>query len=87
MSYQEYIWHHKLEYRRILLRKNGMSETSVKQSLVIIPCYNEEETIVAVITSSKKYVNNVLVIDDGSKDNTTDLARKAALLSFPIKKI
>ncbi len=37
-------------------------------SLAIIPCYNEKVEIVQeVVDKAKKYVNEVLVIDDGSK--------------------
>jgi len=46
---------------------------------VMIPAYNEEVTIAQVIKeikqTSKKY--KVLVIDDGSKDNTYNIAKKA----------
>src|SRR3989344_4159913 len=45
---------------------------------VMIPAYNEEVTIAQVIKeikqTSKKY--KVLVIDDGSKDNTYNIAKK-----------
>lgn len=37
---------------------------------VIIPAYNEEKNIVKVIQKVKKFAKNVIVVDDGSKDNT-----------------
>jgi len=48
-----------------------------KRSLAIIPCYNEETTIKTVVKNTKKHVDEVLVIDDGSKDNTSKFARAA----------
>lgn len=46
--------------------------------LIIIPAYNEEESIVGVITSLKETNKNydVIVINDGSIDDTSNLARK-----------
>ncbi|CAD5243342.1 glycosyltransferase [Thermococcus camini] len=42
-------------------------------TLIIIPAYNEELTIGYVVTLSKKY-GDVLVVDDGSKDETFHIA-------------
>jgi len=39
-----------------------------------IPAYNEESTIGRMILSAKKYVNEVIVCDDGSTDYTVDIA-------------
>lgn len=36
----------------------------------VIPAYNEERYIAKVIAETKKYVDTVIVVDDGSKDNT-----------------
>ncbi|AGB40671.1 glycosyl transferase [Halobacteroides halobius DSM 5150] len=43
----------------------------------VIPAYNEEETIGEVVSKVKahKLVNNVIVISDGSEDNTAAIAR------------
>ena len=38
--------------------------------VVVIPAYNEEKTIGEVISELKKYTHNIIVVDDGSKDNT-----------------
>lgn len=38
--------------------------------IAIIPAYNEENNIVNIINSVKKFVSTVLVVDDGSTDNT-----------------
>ena len=38
------------------------------KTLVVIPCYDENSEIVQnVVNRTKKYVNEILVIDDGSK--------------------
>jgi glycosyltransferase involved in cell wall biosynthesis len=39
-----------------------------------IPAYDEEKNIAKVITSIKKYVDKVIVCDDGSKDMTAEIA-------------
>lgn len=40
----------------------------------VIPAYNEEKTIRQVVEGAKKHVSEVLVIDDGSQDATTQAA-------------
>ena len=43
----------------------------------ILPAYNEELCISSVILCSKKYVDKVIVVDDGSNDNTANIAKLA----------
>jgi glycosyltransferase involved in cell wall biosynthesis len=38
----------------------------------VIPFYNEEKTISEIITRTLKFVDTVIAIDDGSKDNSCD---------------
>lgn len=45
--------------------------------LVAIPAYNEEAAIGSVILATKQMTDNVLVVDDGSSDNTAEIARAA----------
>jgi glycosyltransferase involved in cell wall biosynthesis len=45
------------------------------QCLAIIPAFNEEESIANVVQEARKYVNQVLVVDDQSTDNTGKIAR------------
>ena len=46
----------------------------------VIPAYNEEKNIIGIIKKTKKYVDNVIVIDDGSKDKTKELGEKAGAI-------
>ncbi len=43
---------------------------------VVIPAHNEGERIGKVLKEVKNIVNNVIVVDDGSKDNTSEIAKK-----------
>ena len=43
----------------------------------ILPAYNNELCISSIILSSKKYVDRVIVVDDGSTDNTAKIAELA----------
>jgi UDP-N-acetylglucosamine---dolichyl-phosphate N-acetylglucosaminyltransferase len=41
---------------------------------VIIPAYNEQKTLRSVLRVTKKYCDNIIVVDDGSIDKTFDIA-------------
>jgi glycosyltransferase involved in cell wall biosynthesis len=43
----------------------------------VIPCLNEAATISEVVLAVRRHISAVLVIDDGSQDNTGVLAKKA----------
>lgn len=47
------------------------------QCAVVIPCLNEADKIADVVASVRQYLPAVFVIDDGSKDGTTAVARGA----------
>ena len=57
-------------------RKN-LKEKTNNNALAIIPCYNEEATIGSVVLKAKRHVNEVLVVDDGSTDDTAKIAKEA----------
>lgn len=42
--------------------------------LAAIPCYNTENYIADVIAKTKQYVNEIIIIDDGSIDKTAEIA-------------
>jgi glycosyltransferase involved in cell wall biosynthesis len=44
---------------------------------VVIPAYNEADKIAATIRSVPGFVDHILVIDDGSRDGTAAIARRA----------
>ncbi|MHB8833028.1 MAG: glycosyltransferase, partial [Desulfobacteria bacterium] len=46
--------------------------------LVVIPAYREERTIGGLVRSLReRYPHDVLVVNDGSPDGTSDAAREA----------
>lgn len=45
--------------------------------LAVIPAYNEAATIADVVRRAHGHVPHVVVVDDGSSDNTGDVARQA----------
>ena len=50
------------------------------KTLIVIPCYNEEHTIANIIQKTKKHAKNILVIDDGSADNTAQVAKNEGVI-------
>jgi glycosyltransferase involved in cell wall biosynthesis len=47
---------------------------------VIIPAHNEQKHIATIVKKVKKYSDNILVVDDGSKDKTSEIAQKENVL-------
>jgi len=50
------------------------------KTIVIIPAFNEEKTINTVVKNAKKFVDKVIVVDDGSTDRTGDEAKNSGAL-------
>lgn len=50
--------------------------------IAVIPAYNESKTIGGVIKSTLPFVNEVVVIDDGSSDATGEIARAAGAIVY-----
>ena len=42
-----------------------------------IPAYNRQYSVCGVIHAAEEYVDEVIVVDDGSTDNTSKLAKRA----------
>ena len=54
---------------------------SIKPKVIAaIPCYNEERFIGEVVFKAKKHVDQVIVVDDGSRDRTVKAAKVAGAL-------
>ena len=53
-----------------------MKNKTTEDTLVLIPAYNESINIIEIIKELKKYFRNILVINDGSNDDTEFLLNK-----------
>jgi len=51
-----------------------------KYTFVVIPAYNESKHISDVIAKVKGFCPNIIVVDDGSKDNTSKIAEKQKVI-------
>ena len=47
--------------------------------VVVIPAFNEEKTIAKVVDQVKSLVDEVVVVDDGSTDNTYELVKRKGI--------
>ncbi|MBI5370090.1 glycosyltransferase family 2 protein [Candidatus Uhrbacteria bacterium] len=43
--------------------------------IAVIPAYNEEQTLADVLKRARPFVDGLIVVDDGSRDRTSDIAR------------
>lgn len=48
-----------------------------RNAVVVIPAYNEERFIGSVVLKTRQIVNTVIVVDDGSRDSTAEIAEAA----------
>jgi glycosyltransferase involved in cell wall biosynthesis len=63
--------------------REATPETRMRQPpeiIAAIPCYNEELFIGSVVLKTRVYVDQVIVIDDGSSDKTAMVAEKAGAI-------
>lgn len=51
-----------------------------KDMWIIIPAYNEEKNIGDVIDKGKRYSDTIVIVDDGSKDKTYDVAKSKGVI-------
>jgi len=55
--------------------------SKLEKVIAIIPALNEEKTIEGVLQRVKRYVDEIVLIDDGSRDKTSEIASKYAIVS------
>ncbi len=57
-----------------------MAKPSQPKILVGMPAYNEEKYIGSIVLKARQYADEVIVLDDGSTDDTSEIARLAGAI-------
>jgi len=63
-----------------------MSKKEKNKVFALLPAYNEAPRIGKVLKELPKYVDEIIVVDDGSSDNTAEVARKYDCIVLKHKK-
>lgn len=63
-----------------MTQKSQCYQTLKPKVIAAIPCYRTEHYVRDVVSRAKKYVDQVIVVDDGSDDGTGEMAREAGAL-------
>ncbi len=50
------------------------------KAVAVIPCLNTQKSIADIVSRARKYVDEVIVVDDGSIDKTAEVAKAAGAL-------
>ncbi len=58
----------------------GLPHLTQHRAVAAIPCLNTERFIADVVSRAKRYVDQVIVIDDGSHDGTAERAKAAGAI-------
>ena len=67
-----------MDYLSQTHERRGQPETG--QVVALIPAYNEERFIGSLVLAARSYTDEVVVVDDGSRDHTVEIARKAGAI-------
>lgn len=73
-------WHASQEYVTRSATRDVADGQQTGRTMVAIPAYNEEGSIEAVVKAAKRQVDDVLVVNDGSVDETSRRARDAGAI-------
>lgn len=60
-----------------------------RKALIALPVFNEERHVIEVLTEVRKYAEEILVIDDGSSDQTPELLKALTgikVISHPVNR-
>ena len=57
-----------------------MTDGSRVRVVACIPAYNEENSVERVVIGTRRHIDEILVVDDGSKDHTGPIARRLGAL-------
>lgn len=66
-----------LEYASGSILERIQKQPDGPRVVVLVPAFNEELTIGSVVLKARLYAKHVIVIDDGSRDKTAEIARAA----------
>ena len=61
-------------------RNSAASISSAGSTYIVIPAYNEQQSIEGVVQELGAQYSNVVVVDDGSSDATSEVARRAGAM-------
>ena len=60
--------------------KTSVRDPASPTIVAVIPCLNEARYINNLVTGTRKYIDKVIVINDGSKDDTASESQKAGAI-------
>lgn len=76
-----------MEKEKLIDIKSQMQRARI---CILVPTYNNDKTILSVISSLQEYCHNIIVINDGSTDNTQSLLKEflgnITLITYPQNK-
>lgn len=70
-------------------KKNRMESVNQLETVVIIPTYNNEKTLAAVIDDVGTYIEDIIVVNDGCTDDTADILSRypdITVITHPVNK-